>query len=142
MAKSLLSDSDSDDDDDEGGKNVLEGFNDKMAHTTESLAEALERRRKDQVINDTHRASERMRKKYNLDKHKRGDGDDEADDYRAEKKGGSGVKKGGSGSPPSKKKSEGEISEAEMLREERRRDNLERNRKEAERIRKKYNSHG
>ncbi len=138
VAKVLKDDSDSDEDDDR----VLEDINDKLAHTTESLAEAMERRRKDQVINDTRRAGERMRKKYHLD-HKqdtRNDDSDE-DDIKAKKN-----KKAHSGStkstshhdnPSPKKKSEEADAEA-IMKEERRRDDLERNKKVAERMRQKY----
>src|SRR3989344_2246967 len=142
VAKVLKDDSDSDEDDDHVGDNVLEDINDKLAHTTESLAEAMERRRKDQVINDTRRAGERMRKKYHLD-HKQDmrDDDSDEDDIKAKKN-----KKAHSGStkstshhdnPSPKKKSEEADAEA-IMKEERRRDDLERNKKVAERMRQKY----
>ncbi len=143
VAKVLKDDSDSDEDDDHVGDNVLEDINDKLAHTTESLAEAMERRRKDQVINDTRRAGERMRKKYHLD-HKqdtRNDDPTDEDDRKAKKN-----KKAHSGStkstshhdnPSPKKKSEEADAEA-IMKEERRRDDLERNKKVAERMRQKY----
>lgn len=111
VAKVLKDDSDSDEDDDRVGDNVLEDINDKLAHTTESLAEAMERRRKDQVINDTRRAGERMRKKYHLDHKQDTRNDDSDEDDRKAKKN----KKAHSGStkstshhdnPSPKKKSE------------------------------------
>lgn len=142
VAKVLKDDSDSDEDDDRVGDNVLEDINDKLAHTTESLAEAMERRRKDQVINDTRRAGERMRKKYHLDHKQDTRNDDSDEDDRKAKKN----KKAHSGStkstshhdnPSPKKKSEEVDAEAQM-REERRRDDVERNKKVAERMRQKY----
>jgi hypothetical protein len=142
VAKVLKDDSDSDEDDDRVGDNVLEDINDKLAHTTESLAEAMERRRKDQVINDTRRAGERMRKKYHLDHKQDTRNDDSDEDDRKAKKN----KKAHSGStkstshhdnPSPKKKSEEADAEA-IMKEERRRDDLERNKKVAERMRQKY----
>ena len=142
VAKVLKDDSDSDEDDDHVGDNVLEDINDKLAHTTESLAEAMERRRKDQVINDTRRAGERMRKKYHLDHKQDTRNDDSDEDDRKAKKN----KKAHSGStkstshhdnPSPKKKSEEADAEA-IMKEERRRDDIERNKKVAERMRQKY----
>ena len=142
VAKVLKDDSDSDEDDDHVGDNVLEDINDKLAHTTESLAEAMERRRKDQVINDTRRAGERMRKKYHLDHKQDTRNDDSYEDDRKAKKN----KKAHSGStkstshhdnPSPKKKSEEADAEA-IMKEERRLDDLERNKKVAERMRQKY----
>jgi len=142
VAKVLKDDSDSDEDDDRVGDNVLEDINDKLAHTTESLAEAMERRRKDQVINDTRRAGERMRKKYHLDHKQDTRNDDSDEDDRKAKKN----KKAHSGStkstshhdnPSPKKKSEEADAEA-IMKQERRRDDLERNKKVAERMRQKY----
>jgi hypothetical protein len=142
VAKVLKDDSDSDEDDDRVGDNVLEDINDKLAHTTESLAEAMERRRKDQVINDTRRAGERMRKKYHLDHKQDTRNDDSDEDDRKAKKN----KKAQSGStkstshhdnPSPKKKSEEADAEA-IMKEERRRDDIERNKKVAERMRQKY----
>ena len=142
VAKVLKDDSDSDEDDDRVGDNVLEDINDKLAHTTESLAEAMERRRKDQVINDTRRAGERMRKKYHLDHKQDTRNDDSDEDDRKAKKN----KKAHSGStkstshhdnPSPKKKSEEADAEA-IMKEERRRDDIERNKKVADRMRQKY----
>lgn len=143
VAKALRDDSDSDEDD-RVGDNVLEDMNDKLAHTTESLAEAMERRRKEQVITDTRRAGERMRKKYHLD-HKQDTRDDDSEDRDRKAKKNKKVKTH-SGStkstshhdnPSPKKKSEEVDAEAQM-REERRRDDVERNKKVAERMRQKY----
>lgn len=143
VAKALRDDSDSDEDD-RVGDNVLEDINDKLAHTTESLAEAMERRRKEQVITDTRRAGERMRKKYHLD-HKQDTRDDDSEDRDRKAKKNKKVKTH-SGStkstshhdnPSPKKKSEEVDAEAQM-REERRRDDVERNKKVAERMRQKY----
>ncbi|ELR16930.1 FYVE zinc finger domain containing protein, partial [Acanthamoeba castellanii str. Neff] len=143
QTRALRDDSDSDEDD-RVGDNVLEDMNDKLAHTTESLAEAMERRRKEQVITDTRRAGERMRKKYHLD-HKQDTRDDDSEDRDRKAKKNKKVKTH-SGStkstshhdnPSPKKKSEEVDAEAQM-REERRRDDVERNKKVAERMRQKY----